>query len=502
MADTQPAPPKKRLPFKRTVARKQQSDLDAAKSAKAEDDSDLELFRHSKEVFNAIIQEAEEEERRTSATPENRERKRRKTSLDASPTRNSQRRTSHELSPLGRSGTHDKSDDDLIMDVKGKGKEIIRPSRTPTPRRPTSRRSSRTVTRSPSFTAAAAGDDSDDDGAIPTASANRRRKSNSYHPSPRRRPSRREYDSDEDDSPIEILPPAAEIERTKPSNKTTSADSDIEEIPQPVDNAPDEFSEWVAKAREMQEKSKLSAIVNCFLTSRLPGAAAPVVARRRLNQGVALMLEVWVDTQRNRGVIVPDDVARNLFLTWKGNKIYSQSTIASLGVQVDAQGQLKGGEGEGYTRGGIHLEVWTEEAYQEWLVWRGRERALKLGALDDDDEGKEEEGGHEEGQHVTLGAERGRVGEPVVVQQKKKKKGIKVVLKAKDYEVLKLTAKEDSTIETIVEVFRTQREVGPEWDVAIYFDGERLEEDSLVKDADIDMDDINQFEVNVKRRGG
>ncbi|KXX81613.1 hypothetical protein MMYC01_202211 [Madurella mycetomatis] len=492
MADMQPATLKKKLPFKRTVARKQQSDLSAAKSAKAEDDSDLELFRHSKEVFNAIIQEAEEEERRKSATPENRERKRRKTSLDANPTRNSPGRVSHELSPLRRSVTQDESDDDLIMDVKGKGKEIIRPGRAPAPKRPTSRSTSRTVTRSPSFTAAVTGDHSDD-GARPTASPSRRRKSNGYHPPPRRQPPRREYDSD-DDSPIEILPPVADIKGTKPSNKSNSSDSDIEEIPPQTDNAPDEFSEWVAKAREMQEKSKLSAIVNCFLTSRLPGAAAPVVARRRLNQGVALMLEVWVDTQRNRGIVVPDDVARNLFLTWKGNKIYSQSTIASLGVQVDAHGQLKGGDGEGYKRGGIHLEVWTEEAYQEWLVWKGREQALKLGALDD------EEDGGEEGRGAALGAEGEGVEEPVAVQQKKK--GIKVVLKAKDYEALKLTAKEDSTIETLVEVFRTQREVGPEWDVAIYFDGERLEEDSLVNDADIDVDDINQFEVHIRQRGG
>lgn len=382
------------------------------------------------------------------------------------------------------------------MDVKGKGKEIIRPGKVPTPKRPTSRSASRTVTPSPSSTAAVPGDDSDD-GARPTASPSRRRKSNSYRPPRRLQPPRREYDSDDDDSPIEILPPAADIKGTRPSNKGNSSDSDIEEIPPQTDNAPDEFSEWVAKAREMQEKSKLSAIVNCFLTSRLPGAAAPVVARRRLNQGVALMLEAWVDTQRTRGVIVPDDVARNLFLTWKGNKIYSQSTIASLGVQVDAHGQLKGGDSEGYTCGGIHLEVWTEEAYQEWLVQRGRERALKLGALDDD-EGEEEEGG-ELGRGAALGAEGGGVGEPVAVQQKK---GIKVVLKAKDYEALKLTAKEDSTIETLVGVFRTQREIGPEWDVAIYFDGERLEEDSLVKDADIDEDDINQFEVHIRQRGG
>lgn len=493
MADTQPATPKKRLPFKRTVARRQQSDLDAATQAKAEDDNDLELFRHSKEVFNAVIQEAEEELRK-SATPENHAGKRRKVSQNESPTKLGS-------SPLRRSATLDGSDDDLVVNGKGKGKDIVRPSRTATPESRTPRRTSSSMARSSSLAATVIADSSDDssdqDYNKPTAHRIRRRKSSSHNLTPGRRLRKRKDDDDDDhddDFLIEIPPPAAEISKAKPSennNKNNSnSDSDLEEITPPEDSVPDEFSEWVAKAREIQqEKSKLAAVVNCFVTSQLDGAGPPVAVRRRLNQVVGIALDVWVERQRAAGVVVPDELARRLFLTWKGNKIYGQSTIAALGVQVDAQGQLRAAEGEGYTRGGIHLEVWHEEAYQEWLARRRRERAFRLGALDGDDES--------DGLGGVAGA-----GPEVVVAQEQKKKGVKVVLKARDYEALKLTAKEDSSIETLAEAFRTQRQIGPELDIAIYFDGERLEEDSLVRDADIDIDDVNQFEVHIKKRGG
>lgn len=60
MAEPAPPPRKRALPFKRTVARKQSSDADAD-AQRAGDDTDLDLFRHSKEVFPEILREVEEE---------------------------------------------------------------------------------------------------------------------------------------------------------------------------------------------------------------------------------------------------------------------------------------------------------------------------------------------------------------------------------------------------------------------------------------------------------
>jgi hypothetical protein len=218
----------------------------------------------------------------------------------------------------------------------------------------------------------------------------------------------------------------------------------------------------------------------------MAGCGAPLLVRRRLNQGVQLLLDVWTNSKRGE-MDIPDAVAAGLFLTWKGHKIYGHSTLAALGVQVDARGELRNSVGEGYCRGGIELEVWTEEEYGRFLASRGKERALMFGG------GEEEEDG-EDGDGMGGG---GEVEEPV----QERKRGIRIALKARDHEPLRMTTREETTVETLIEAFRTQREIGPEWEVAIWFDGERLDEDSSVADLDVDPDEANQLEVHIKKAG-
>ncbi|KAK4241962.1 hypothetical protein C8A03DRAFT_40670 [Achaetomium macrosporum] len=473
MADLAEPPKKRALPFKRTVARKQQSSVEPEK---AEDDNDLDLFRHSKEVFPEILREAEEEDKRQH------DRKRRKTSLEDTPRRTNRRvkhssRSSDDLSYAHkRSISLDESDDDLIMDAKGKGKEIIRARTMSVPRRTVSRKTTpRTPGRngsiagttgsrytpgqpdgSPAFPVTIPNDDDDDD-VIPLGSpAPRRKSSEDLNP-------RLQDAQDDNSSSVELI-----------DNSKEPGEGEVKETIEQ-----DEFSEWVRKARELQARQSHDAIVNIFVESRVPGASKPILVKRRLNQTFQLILDVWVATTRGKGIEIPDDVASSLFLTWKGNKIYGHSTLASLGVEVDEMGNLKRSEGDGYFRGGLQLEIWNEEAYAEYLKHRGKERALKLGADDGDLSAAESED------------------EPLPPPPKKK--GIKIVLKAKEHEPLKLMTRDETNVEMLIEAFRAQRNIGPEWDVAIHFDGERLDEDALVTDIDVDPDDVNQLEVHIKK---
>ncbi|KAK4121711.1 hypothetical protein N657DRAFT_577231, partial [Parathielavia appendiculata] len=464
-----PAPKRRALPFKRTVARKQQA---VTNTRDNEEDNDLDLFRHSKEVFPEIlreVQEAEEEQQH--------DRKRRRTSASPSHGTHSSRKQSIVL---------DGSDDDLIMDVKGKGKEVI-PARRPftpvkpaaagprtpgpTPITPASQRAaSRNPVGSPEHPVAIIDSDSDDDSSpLAVASPFQTKKTTKPATLPQSGSS----------SPIEILPTNPSLSPSKPTTATTT--------PTPTQNDDDEFSEWVAKARAIQAAQSQEAVVQVIISSPLAGGAnKPLMAKLRLNQGVQLLLRVWIAQNCAAGITIPDDVAERLFLTWKGNKIYGHSTLASLGVAVDAQGNLKGGlrGGEGYLRGGIHLEVWTEEAYAEYLANRGKERAMMLGDAGEDgvDGGVAGESGGEE-------------------TAPPKKKGIRIVLKAKDHEPLKLTAREETNVEALIEAFRTQRNIGPEFEVAIWFDGEKLDAEALVTDIDVDPDEANQLEVHIKKIG-
>ncbi|KAK4100902.1 hypothetical protein N658DRAFT_496988 [Parathielavia hyrcaniae] len=464
------APKRRALPFKRTVARKQRAVTDVKE---AEEDNDLDLFRHSKEVFPEILREAEEAEEE-----QQHDRKRRKTSTSPSTGADSSRKQSRAL---------DDSDDDLIIDVKGKGKEII-PARRPfTPIKPgaarprtpgtapitpaSHRAASRNPVGSPEDPVTIADSDSDADPS-PIASPSQTKKPTKPLTLPQSGSS----------SPVEILPADPFQSPSKPT--TTSATT---QTPAAEDDD-DEFSEWVAKARAIQAAQSQDAVVQAIISSPLAGGAnKPLMARLRLNQGVQLLLRVWVASNRAAGVPIPDDVAERLFLTWKGNKIYGHSTLASLGVMVDAQGKLKGASrgGEGYSRHGIHLEVWSEEAYAEFLAIRGRERAMLLG--EDGEDGPDGDVRREE------------TAPPSPVQPKKK--GVRIMLKAKDHEPLKLTAREETDVKVLIEAFRVQRSIGPECEVAIWFDGERLDEDALVTEIDVDPDEVNQLEVHVKKVG-
>ncbi len=445
------APPKKRaLPFKRTVAREPKLSADA----KTSEDNDLDFFRHTREVFPEILREAEEaQERKEQEHQQRPQNKRRK--LSSSPS------DSPPAAPPRSATLEASDDDDLIMDVKGKGKEILPARQLRTPVKPAS-------TRPPPRTPGSSGTNR-------TTPASTSRVASNNAARPVVPIAIVDLDSDSDPEPAPIPAPSS---------------PDLQEISPPSpDPAPaaDDFSEWVAKARALQAAQETQdAIIKVMVTSPLASSAPPLIAKRRINQSVQLLLTVWVNRTRDAGIDIPEDVAAGLFLTWKGHKIYGHSTLASLGVEVDAQGEVRrgrGGAAEGYARDGILLEVWSEEAYEAFLAEKGKQRALEWGA-DEDDPVADSDG-------VPYEVE----AEPEVPR----KKGIKIVLKAKEHEPLKMTTRDDTTVEVLVEAFRTQREIEPEWEVAIWFDGERLDEDSLVTEIDVDPDDVNQLEVHIKK---
>jgi len=198
-----------------------------------------------------------------------------------------------------------------------------------------------------------------------------------------------------------------------------------------------------------------------------------------MGQELGLILDTWISTQIYKyEVEIAPDMIPSLFLTWKGKKVYKATTPISLGVQLDANRRLICPDNEGYVQDSLHLEVWTDEAYAERLKQKEHERKLRLGLADTADDASDEE------RPPTHEAE--------------KKKGIKVILKAKELEPVKVTIHEDTTVEQLVVEFRTKRDIGPGQSVSIYFDGEKLDEGSLVADADVDPDETNQFEVHVK----
>ncbi len=348
------------------------------------------------------------------------------------------------------------SDDDFIMDVKGKGKEIIRSIGTSTPikTKPSA------VELEPFNSPIVSLDSDSDDDIRKAASSSKKPKANST--TRISRPFRFSSSPDVSDA--------------KPTIKTDlqpEDNSDLEIVESGAQEQDDDLSIWVTRARELQEKNK-DVAVNFALSARMEGTV-PLVARRRLGQEVKLLLDTWIAHQYQKGYRFPEDVqTERLFLTWNLNKVYSHSSAASLGVELNPEGTIKNAIGPGYYKGGLFFEVWTEELYAECIRDRDRERALQIG--DDDSE---------------MGAED-------MVEEEAPVKKTSIVLKAKQLEPLETKIRPDTTVEALIKEFRSKRAVNGNTEIAIYFDGEKLEEDSLVQDADLDPDDVNQLEVHIR----
>ncbi|KAK3339005.1 ubiquitin-2 like Rad60 SUMO-like-domain-containing protein [Neurospora tetraspora] len=549
--DTATDVPKKRraLPFKRTVARTPVNEPPPSHAPENNSDEDdpLAFFRRSKDVFPMVLEDLQrassEEKVKPSESPkEGHVNKKRRVSSNAE---------GDNEAPIGASSSSvsapsrtsasrvDSDDDDLIMDVKGKGKEIVRPdkARVPTPRKPLSTTPRKLGT--PSKKRFAFSDDEDDHGKDDLYSPHSKRRNPDRFSSKPTALGRSTRATQRGSSPLEgfetsfNLPGASSTSKRRPFQSAaldSDNDSDLEvsevrpkkrsasfsSSPPPASSAADpdneaatvadkaddddDFAKWVTKAAAL-EADQANWTIDVLVTSRMPHTK-PLTARRRMKQGLKLILDTWIRQQVINGCEIPEEILGKLFLTFKGNRIYSNSTIASLGVKVDANGVLQLPPGamtsreamDGYViqgrNPGLVLEVWHEEFYEEELAKEKRRRERELGLIDDDEEEDQQSGTGASGAN---GMSRGGSEAAEV-----KKTKIRVVLKAKDLQPLKIAVYEDTPVGTMVQVFRKQRDIKPEQTVVIQFDGEELRENMLVGAMDIERDETNQFEVYIK----
>lgn len=85
----------------------------------------------------------------------------------------------------------------------------------------------------------------------------------------------------------------------------------------------------------------------------------PLVVRRRINQSLKVVRSTWCTRQG-----FTDDQAADIFLTWKGNKVFDHNTCRGIGIGVDEMGNLEEEDADG----NVHFEAMTAE------MWGERER--------------------------------------------------------------------------------------------------------------------------------
>lgn len=215
-----------------------------------------------------------------------------------------------------------------------------------------------------------------------------------------------------------------------------------------------------------EERSSMSEdpVVEIFVTSWIEGTNALMV-RRKLSQKLREVRLIWCDKQSISGQPIPKAVKDSIFLTWRGKRLYDLTNCRSLGLKIDGNGHLFS-DGEGFMDGKVHFEAWTPDLYDH----HQRKLAAKQDHDNDDDEPEE------------------------VVEHTVEK--IKIIMKAKGMEPVKLQVRPTTTFHKMAIAFREQRDIPEGKDLALYFDGDKLDPDSKVEDTELaEMDNV---EVHIR----
>ncbi|KAI1775635.1 hypothetical protein F4818DRAFT_383895 [Hypoxylon cercidicola] len=492
MGDPQPSSPAKRkLPFKRTVRRK---------SSEVADNDGLSLFKRSGDFFEEqqrLAKERAEKEEAEKAAREEREakaeRERKKLKERLIQERQAKKATRKEsLKKRRRTPVADDekkaydSDENYFENTSTKRHKSPSVPHTPSSKRESSfaistRGSGDRLTRSQSRktgTPAVISLEEDDDDPIALMS-------------PTKRPRTRK---------ISGLEPSFESPSGKTSQDIVALDDDnasqldTSEAQKEDDQEEDLSAYYVRIARERAQKDKEERearekgaggvegdpVVQILIHSQLENIHT-LMFRRKLSQQLAVVYKTWVEQQVAKHSLIPRPVLESMFFTWKGNKVYPHTSLRTLGIKPDQNGNLYPSwkkDQEGYhTRDRVLFEAWTQELYDEYLKEKERQRLRDLGELLDDDEPEEEQESEE----------------PENSQEDKK---IRVQFKAKNAPAKNATVRSSTTAAQLVKVYRRLADISADMTIELHWDGEVLDPDTTVEEADIE--DMDSIEVHVK----
>ena len=173
----------------------------------------------------------------------------------------------------------------------------------------------------------------------------------------------------------------------------------LEEEESPVSD--DEFAELARKAREKARRKRLQddmlgpdrdladqpkrapsvfgsgsssaspdPVVSILITSRVSNTS-PLIVQRRTSQRLKDVRLTWCQRQG-----MSQDTTETIFLTWRGRRLFDVTTCKSLGIGIDANGNvMMNGHREilGDDERHVHMEAMTEEILEEYKKSRRRE---------------------------------------------------------------------------------------------------------------------------------
>ncbi|CAD6441408.1 2e2ddbfe-333b-44ee-a265-1b69e1967c93 [Sclerotinia trifoliorum] len=305
------------------------------------------------------------------------------------------------------------------------------------------------------------------------------------------------YISLSDSETEDIVPVRQTISRSSspvvaPANSISVIDDDDEDA-----FSEEEFPELLAKAREnkrladlaqqrsnaewanrnhepdrsaadddvFQDKQKGELVLEIFISSRLENTKNLVI-KRKLHQRLREVRQAWCDKQQWNGVPMPEELKDAILLTWRNKRLFDSMTCASLNLDFNTNGDLDS-TGEGFNSGRIHMEAWTNDLWDECC------KAASAEEISDDEE------------------------EPVEVVPEPIAK-MRLILKAqsKDIKEFKTYVRATTTVQKLVDGFRSMNRIPAEKKIILSFDGDQLDVESTVEESG--FDDMDTVDVLIR----
>ncbi|EFR01779.1 hypothetical protein MGYG_04782 [Nannizzia gypsea CBS 118893] len=230
-------------------------------------------------------------------------------------------------------------------------------------------------------------------------------------------------------------------------------------------------TESPSAARKVAPKSppkKKDTVVNILITSNIENTRSLLV-RRLLSQNLRDVRKAWCHHQK-----FDEETSDTIILTWKGRRLFDATTCKSLGINESDTNDnsmfdsapVDMDEGNA----GVHMEAMTLEMLEE------RRRAATAAQLDNEEEESEDE-------------------QPKA-QEPSDENVVRIILKNPDLDDFRIKVRPTTQIGNILKKFRQMKEIPEHKSVSLYFDGDRLDPDSLIGDNDID--DMDCIDVVLK----
>ncbi|KAK8137825.1 protein ESC2 [Apiospora sp. TS-2023a] len=469
-----PAPRERKLPFKRTVKRKS---VETPTNKSTADPDGVEFFRRS-DLFDKFQQQ----ESATKAQRRKQEKTANEDAADDSEIQAQLLRDSHSASGKAHrdSVDHDLKRQRISLALSDDEEEANS--------RPSTQRSPRKLSGAPL-------------GSSPSKLRGPTQKTTSAAParapsssSPKTRATVITLDSsdDDDDKPSQSRGKAREVLRSRaaveessvarpepPRAETPDSDTDLDPV-EPESSQVDELAaKFMAEARERMRKRHAENGANpASTTPATPPEVVEIFVQSHLEGTMDMRLSVvkqsWVLYNQKKKMPVLEPTLNSMFFTWRGNKVYDFTTLASLDIKRNNDNQLYSIHGA--TRDGfdgwekVHMEAWTSELFEEHQREKDKERLRRLGELEED--------------------------EPGQAPTSEKVASIKVILKSKDNGTQNLTVPKNVEVAKLSLAFRTVKKIPAEREIVLHFDGEALDEESTIDDVGIE--DMDCIEVHVK----